>query len=79
MAGSAQGRIQHARVSGLTIQVRYPVGRADIEYREVDANGELLPETHKLNLVVLAEDARQLAEQFAKLALAIEAAGGSKQ
>lgn len=69
--------VRHDRVSGLEIVMLYPLGFASIEHHQIAPTRGAKKET--LRLAMSADEARQIGEQFLRLAQSIEAYGGSKQ
>lgn len=74
-----KGEIQVAKIGGFEVQVRYPIGLADIEYVPLASDGSLAPPRRTLRAIVSADEAKKLGDLFLKLGQAIELAGGSKQ
>lgn len=71
--------IQAAQLASLTAEVRYPIGLVDLEYATLSDDGQPQLPTSKIRLILSSTDARRIAEQFQKVALAIEAIGGKAQ
>lgn len=75
--GSA--RKQPAQLAGLEMLVNYPIGRMDIQYREVRSGGLTSAGVSTLQLIVTDAEARALSKAFAELADKIAKEGGAKQ
>ncbi len=79
MAEDKKGEIQVAKIGGLEVQVRYPIGLADIEYVPLASDGSLQPPRRTLRAILTADEARGLGRLFERLAVSLEQEGGSKQ
>lgn len=79
MAEGKKGEIQVVKIGGLEVQVRYPIGLADIEYVPLASDGSLQPPRRTLRAILSADEARGLGHLFERLAALIEQEGGAKQ
>jgi hypothetical protein len=79
VAEDKKGKIQPVKIGGLEVQVRYPIGIADIEYVPIAPDGSLAPPRRTLRAILSADEARSLAKLLDKLATSLEQIGGSKQ
>jgi hypothetical protein len=79
MPANPKPKKQLARLAGIGIFANYPIGRVDIEWQPVRANGETGSLTHTLQLIVSDHEAQQLATVFAELAKKLAELGGTKQ
>lgn len=78
-AKSAKAQIPVAQVASLSVEIRYPIGLADLEYALIRDDGSPNPERTKVRLLLNSEDARKIGAQFLKLGQAMELMGGAKQ
>lgn len=78
MTERPKGQIQNARLTGVEVVMRNPIGIVDMEYREVfDGKATGLQQT--LRLLLTSDECRDVSRQLTKLATAIEYASDQKE